>query len=199
MSIEERRLRIWAKVNLAFLSIATSLTFWAILMPHLVVCEENLLFYRYCNLTLNVFDIKETTRAVVQLALQETNLLVVGVRVILCIHCICSVIGWLSYVFCELPVLSTVSTAIGHLFGWSLLGVIVQNRQYALTLIQLLFALPVTTTMQLQLGSGLIASFVATGMQLLTVLSTLLFLRSSSSPSSSSICCDSDYNPLHAM
>lgn len=164
--------RVWQNLNLGLISIATTLTFWSVVGSQVTSCINTSEFNNFCTVALNSWGITESGYNDLKSSVPEGALLIDVVKVCTISHMIISLIGWLLYAV-ELKISGALVTALGHIAGWVVLGVVVTETPAIASVVDALSSEDYSTT-DFTFGNAIIASITATVLQLCTVASTFL-------------------------
>jgi hypothetical protein len=164
--------KMWDNVNLSLVAIATTLTFVSVLDDHVVACEETTLVNNFCSVSLNVWGVTADGMTAVEAAVASGALMIQSLQAIPIVHFVVSFIGWLMLTW-DLKLSGAITTALGHISGWVLLGVVLSNELDVKDIVDALSTDDYSST-DFTFGFGFISSVVATGIQLLAVGSILV-------------------------
>ena len=161
-------------VNLTLIAIAATLTLWAIIGAHVVVCEETDEINGYCTLSLNTWSLTSAGYKAIQANVTGGTLVIDVVNSMTVTHFLLSAFGLAAYLG-DFEMIGAGTTALGHICGWVILGVVVSETPIVEDMISEVTPLIFdnTTTGEVAFGDGIVASITATSIQLVAVGGTI--------------------------
>jgi hypothetical protein len=164
--------KMWDLINISVIAIATTLTFISIFGDHVVACEATTLMNNFCTVALNVWGITADGIEAVEDDVPNGIMLINTMQAVPITHFVVSFIGWVLLTW-SMKLSGAITTALGHIAGWVLLGVVLVNELEVQAIVDALSTEDYSST-DFTFGLGFISSVVATGLQLIAVGSILV-------------------------
>ena len=162
---------LWYSLNLSSLSIASVLLLFGITGEHFTECAPTPMWTNICTLSGNAFYLKELGYEAIKSAGSNAEhvYLIDLVRITTIIQFVGAFIAWIMYLV-NMKIGSAALTTVTHVAGWVLFGAVLTETPHFNELIDPA-VIGSQAASEFSFGSGIVMSFIATLLQLVTVAS----------------------------